>query len=270
MAIIIITARWHIWWSGRFLGEVGKRGEKGNFQCQQHLLVAFFRISLFLLLMDTMKERGLVGSVLKIPLADRNHSQCSIHSPISEPNAALASGLSCVKLCRQSVGIKAWESENTGVPDLEGLAFLILLPLSASDINVLLCALFITDAFQGVLWKGFLLNRLSSSFPLMAAVKRKLTDLQQTPEFQCSKHWAGRPRSCWFFFSAQTIQIHICWKQLEFSLSLSVWWNQNLLSDKWEISLYPNNQYLGGSGTLGTREAVTGKLSQHVPECHNS
>lgn len=98
-----------------------------------------------------MKERGLVGSVLKIPLADRNHSQCSIHSPISEPNAALASGLSCVKLCRQSVGIKAWESENTGVPDLEGLAFLILLPLSASDINVLLCALFITDAFQGVL-----------------------------------------------------------------------------------------------------------------------
>lgn len=53
-----------------------QRGEKENLQRQQHLLVAalgsvaFFRIPpCFSLLMDTMKEWGSVGSVLKIPFA---------------------------------------------------------------------------------------------------------------------------------------------------------------------------------------------------------
>lgn len=56
---------------------------------------------------------------------------CSIHSSISEPNAALASGLSSVKLCRQPVVIKALNFRTFQVPDLEGLVSLMLLPLSA-------------------------------------------------------------------------------------------------------------------------------------------
>lgn len=74
------------------------------------------------------------------------HSQAHLGGKCS-----FASGLCCVKLCRNQLASKPRESENTGVPDLAGLVLLILLPLSASDRNVLLCVLFITDAFQGVL-----------------------------------------------------------------------------------------------------------------------